>query len=143
MDFSKFTNLYSLSKTLRFELKPEKETGERLEEWLSQIDDNIENEENFLLKDNKIAAAYAVLKQILDKIHEDFINVSLSSIAKSPIDFSAYFDAYRNKSEIDEIESDLRIQIGKSFSEGEKFFINQYQMINKEKDKENLSLFVE
>ena len=127
----RFTNLYPLSKTLRFELKPEKETKERFEEWLRQIDGNIENEENFLLKDKKIAAAYVALKPILDKIHEDFINISLASIAKSPIDFNSYLDAYKNKGEINEIESNLRLQIGISFSEGEKFFIEQFQKIYK------------
>lgn len=131
----KFTNLYPLSKTLRFELKPEKETKERFEEWLRQIDGNIENEENFLLKDKKIAAAYVALKPILDKIHEDFINISLASIAKSPIDFNSYLDAYKNKGEINEIESNLRLQIGISFSEGEKFFIEQFQKIYKEDTK--------
>ena len=127
----RFTNLYPLSKTLRFELKPEKETKERFEEWLRQINGNIENEENFLLKDKKIAAAYVALKPILDKIHEDFINISLASIAKSPIDFNSYLDAYKNKGEINEIESNLRLQIGISFSEGEKFFIEQFQKIYK------------
>ena len=131
----RFTNLYPLSKTLRFELKPEKETKERFEEWLRQINGNIENEENFLLKDKKIAAAYVALKTILDKIHEDFINISLASIAKSPIDFNSYLDAYKNKGEINEIESNLRLQIGISFSEGEKFFIEQFQKIYKEDTK--------
>ena len=131
----RFTNLYPLSKTLRFELKPEKETKERFEEWLRQINGNIENEENFLLKDKKIAAAYVALKPILDKIHEDFINISLASIAKSQIVFNSYLDAYKNKGENNEIESNLRLQIGISFSEGEKFFIEQFQKIYKEDTK--------
>ena len=75
----RFTNLYPLSKTLRFELKPEKETKERFEEWLRQIDGNIENEENFLLKDKKIAAAYVALKPILDKF------MKISSIYPWPL----------------------------------------------------------
>lgn len=69
--FENFTNLYALSKTLRFELKPTPET-KSLEEVIKkdkEIDD-LYNEE---------------MKPMFDKLHEKFINESLEN-ASLPID---------------------------------------------------------
>ena len=111
-----FTGLYPLDKTLRFELKPEPETLQRFETWL-QEDSLVDREDNLFLKDKKIAEAYIVLKPILDKLHEEFINESLSSIVESPIDFRAYWETYREdkKSISNESEKELRTSIGTSF----------------------------
>ena len=46
----KLTGLYSLSKTLRFELKPEPATKERFDKWLREIEEktNDTDEETFV-----------------------------------------------------------------------------------------------
>lgn len=74
-NLNQFIGLYPLSKTLRFELKPEPETLNLFEKWLA---DEV-RDENLLYKDKKIAEAYVVLKPIMDKLHECFINISLLS----------------------------------------------------------------
>jgi len=65
MDFTNFTNLYSLSKTLRFELKPIGNDGKQL---------CAENATNLFIKiieqDRKIKEAYIALKPVMDSIHE-------------------------------------------------------------------------
>lgn len=124
-ELSELTNLYSLSKTLRFELKPEPETKQRFEKWLNEIKDvndfkeAIENG-NLFAKDNAIYKAYIALKPILDSIHEQFINIALQSDEAQKIDFSSYFEKIRDsvdndKKLIDE-EKRLRSEIGKLYS---------------------------
>ena len=57
------TGLYSLSKTVRFELKPEPETKQRFEKWLEELqnvsdaNDAIKNG-NLFAKDKAIYKAY-------------------------------------------------------------------------------------
>lgn len=69
MDYSKFTNLYSLNKTLRFELKPTPNTIKNLEKF------------DIVRKDEKRAKAYDdEMKNIFDKAHNKFINESLSNV---------------------------------------------------------------
>lgn len=117
----KTTGLYSLTKTVKLELKPEEETKKRFEEWL-QEDSSIDVEENMFLKDRKIAEAYATLKPVLDTLHEKFIDISLSSITESPIDFQPYLEAYRDKNVIDNMEKELRRLVGNCFWKGESYF---------------------
>lgn len=64
-NFSQFTNQYSLSKTLRFELKPVGKTQKMLE-------DN-----NVFKTDEKIAESYKEAKKWFDLLHREFINTSL------------------------------------------------------------------
>lgn len=69
MDYSKFNNLYSLTKTLRFELKPTSNTIKNLEKF------------NIISKDEKRAKAYdEVMKTLFDQTHNKFINESLSNV---------------------------------------------------------------
>jgi hypothetical protein len=74
---TKFTNQYSLSKTLRFKLKPISETLE----WIKQ--NNIINHDNNVLtgKDAQRAENYKYLKKMLDYMHQLFINKSLKNIS--------------------------------------------------------------
>jgi CRISPR-associated protein Cpf1 len=90
--FSQFTNLYSLTKTLRFELKPIGKTLENL--WKAQGKD--ENLQTFL-KDQEIEVAYQTLKPELDKKHEEFINQSLKCEEAKNVNFEKYLELYRNK----------------------------------------------
>lgn len=59
-DFSQFTNKYSLSKTLRFELKPVGKTLEML------------RENNVFKKDEIIQKKYEQTKPFIDRMHREF-----------------------------------------------------------------------
>jgi hypothetical protein len=65
--FGKFTNRYSLSKTLRFELKPIGKTREMLEE----------NE--VLRKDKIVHEKYQQTKPFIDRMHRDFVAEALEN----------------------------------------------------------------
>ena len=104
----RFTRLYSLSKTLRFELKPVGKTLENMREHL-RYDEKLQT----FFADQEIEDAYQTLKPILDTIHENFINESLSLPEAEKINFTEYLEKYRNKKELsysafDNIEKDLR-----------------------------------
>ncbi len=83
--FDGMTNLYSLSKTLRFELKPVPKTKEFIEQ------------SNFFKKDMEKADAYPVLKQLLDDLHRDFINKSLAKVTTLSIDKESDFKKLRKE----------------------------------------------
>ena len=115
------TNLYNLSKTLRFELKPEPETKQRFETWLNELKEINDFTEaikngNLFAQDNAIYKAYMALKPILDSIHEQFITIALQSDEAKKIDFSGYFEKYRNKESIEAEEKTLRSEIGKLYT---------------------------
>ncbi|MBC6415217.1 MAG: type V CRISPR-associated protein Cas12a/Cpf1 [Bdellovibrionales bacterium] len=62
--FSLFSRKYSLSKTLKFELKPTAETKQHLQD--------------FIVSDTKRAKEYKELKKIIDEFHKDYIELTLS-----------------------------------------------------------------
>lgn len=131
-----FTNLYKLTKTLRFELKPQEKTQEQLGKWLNEENTD---ERNLILKDKKIAKAYITIKSILDRLHEECITKSLSSATAKQIDFSKYLSLYRTKEEIGNEEKNLRKKIGESFNEGKEFFSQELSKLKtkNKKDKKN------
>ncbi len=94
--FDGMTNLYSLSKTLRFELKPVGKTLENMKTNLA-YDESLHT----FLNDQNIEDAYQVLKPILDKLHEEFITISLESDKAKNIDFSGYLDLKLQKEKVD------------------------------------------
>ncbi|KKT34863.1 MAG: hypothetical protein UW24_C0020G0033 [Parcubacteria group bacterium GW2011_GWA2_44_12] len=79
--FDQFTGKYSLSKTLRFELKPVGKTLEKMREHF-EYDKNIQT----FLYDQRIEDAYQTLKPEVDKFHEEFITDSLQSQSAKGID---------------------------------------------------------
>ncbi|GHW02343.1 hypothetical protein AGMMS50249_1290 [candidate division SR1 bacterium] len=87
--FSSFTNLYSLPKTLRFELVPVGKTRDTMQKNLETDKDG---QIKAFLKDQEIEDAYQVLKPVFDKIHEEFITKSLENEKAKEIDFSKYFE---------------------------------------------------
>lgn len=115
--FKDFTNLYELQKTLRFELKPVEETLENMKKHL-EYDPNLQT----FMKDQNIEDSYQILKPALDKIHEEFINQSLTSKEAKEINFLEYIDVYKNRKEnlndLIETEKRLRGQISKTYLEG-------------------------
>ena len=94
---SKFTNQYSLSKTLRFELKPVGETADYIEDFKSQ------QLKDFVEIDQQRASDYLEIKKIIDDYHRDYIENSLSSNVNAETgemiisfdDFNQAFDAYK------------------------------------------------
>ena len=109
-----FTNLYALSKTLRFELKP---VGPTLDHMKAN---------DILMHDEQRAAAYQEIKPLFDDLHAEFITDSLSATA---IDWTTYFEVYQRfrreqdkgqkraiQKEINGIEKDLRSLVTKYFS---------------------------
>lgn len=62
----KFTNLYQVSKTLRFELIPDKRTKDFLER------------SDLIVKDEHRAESYKIVKKIIDRYHKAFIEEVLS-----------------------------------------------------------------
>ncbi|PJE62637.1 type V CRISPR-associated protein Cpf1, partial [Candidatus Roizmanbacteria bacterium CG10_big_fil_rev_8_21_14_0_10_39_6] len=67
--FSKFTNQYSLSKTLRFELKPIRNTQKMLDDA------------GIFAKDELIQKKYEKTKPYFAKLHREFINEALNGVA--------------------------------------------------------------
>lgn len=106
-------NKYSLSKTLRFELRP-------VDKDRNLLSPNESNRvfADIIEKDKKIKQAYIILKPILDKIHEQVINKSLSSKEAKEINFSDYYDIYKKKGKLKTIEKDLREEIVNTFKIG-------------------------
>lgn len=110
--FKDFTNLYPLSKTIRFELKP---VGKTLENILTK---------GLIAKDEKRANSYQTTKKIIDEYHKAFIEKALaqlnlntqhlqdySQLAKTPRDQRN--EAY--KKSLEKIQDLLRKQIVGTF----------------------------
>lgn len=72
--FDDFTNLYELSKTLRFELKPIGNTQKMLED------------EKVFEKDETIHNKYIKTKPFFDKLHREFVDEALENISLSGLD---------------------------------------------------------
>lgn len=107
------TNQYSLSKTLRFELKPVDGDGNYI-----QPDEAVRFLAEVIKKDQEIKKAYIALKPVLDKIHEQVIDESLNSEKAKEIDFSKYYEEYKQKKELKSDEDKLRNEIVKTFDVG-------------------------
>ena len=129
-----FTNLYSLSKTLRFELKPNGKTAETFKQWFKELKNTdlvVKEDNNLFVKDQKIKDAYLVIKPIMDKLHEKFIEKALIDGANN-IDFSEYFKAYQNKAVKDDMEKELRKAIGKAFQVAGKYYVQEISKAQKD-----------
>ena len=123
-NFENFTNLYSLSKTLRFELKPVGKTAERLEEMVMNMNDDL-SPDNLIATDVLRAQKYFEVKKLIDRYHKayiektltDFQLVSDSSNKKDSLE--EYYFWYFNKNDVNrkealtKIQDNLRQQISK------------------------------
>lgn len=105
-----FTNLFSLSKTLRFELKP---IGKTLE--------NIEKA-GILEQDEQRAVKYKKVKKLIDEYHKQFIEKSLSKIKLDEYFLNSYYELYiikekddNQKKTFETIQEKLRKQIVSAF----------------------------
>lgn len=114
-----FTNLYSLSKTLRFELKP---VGKTLE--------NIEKK-GLLSQDEQRSENYQSMKKVIDGFHKYFIELAMSQVKLTYLEkFEELYhssaekkkdDGY--KKELEKVQNELRKEIVKGFKSGEAYSI--------------------
>ena len=125
-----FTNLYSISKTLRFELKPDDLTKANIEKG------------KFLESDKKKADDYEDVKKIIDNYHKFFIDDVLkdasfdwTALEKEIVEYS------KNKSDDTKLETEqkkLREQIVKLFTSDKRFkalnAATPNDLFNKDKD---------
>lgn len=116
------TNLYSLSKTLRFELKPIGKTLEHIER------------KGLIAQDEQRAEEYEKVKDIIDRYHKSFVRWCLSGVrlkleSTSNLDSLEEYVAIVSKSKKDEADErnlaevryNLRKQIVSSFKEKDAF----------------------
>ncbi len=134
MNHSQFTNQYSLSKTLRFELKPVGETAEYTEDFKSQYLKEI------VKKDEQRSKDYEVIKEIIDDYHRVYIEEKLSEpidrktgeVLLSGEDFENAFSYYdrlrsdpRNETYLEDwktIQTQLRKSLVKAFNDNKRLF---------------------
>lgn len=120
MKFEDFTNLYSLSKTLRFELRPIGKTRE-----------NIENG-GLLRQDEDRAEKYVHIKKLIDEYHKAYIDKQLSGLVLQYADIGKansleeYYHSTRkskdsDKDKIVKIQDNLRKQIVKRLKDSDEF----------------------
>ena len=109
-----FTNLYSVSKTLRFKAIPVGKTQENIEK------------KRIVEDDAKRAEDYKAAKKIIDKYHKTFIERVLKDITLSGLE--EYVEIYNKKEKDDAdkkslktMEEKLRKQISGSFSKDKEF----------------------
>lgn len=110
-----FTNQYSLSKTLRFELIPQGKTLEYI------------HDKGLLTQDGQRAESYQKMKETIDKFHKYFIDLALKNVKLSHLE--AYLELYNKsteakkepkfKDDLKKVQDNLRKEIVKSFSDGE------------------------
>lgn len=93
--FENFTNLYELSKTLKFELKPVPRTKKLL---------GLENKDVFL-KDKERAENYAIIKTYIDRLHTKFINAALA-LPEAHINVSDFSKGQENMENSEEISDE-------------------------------------
>ncbi|MBN1896511.1 MAG: type V CRISPR-associated protein Cas12a/Cpf1 [Candidatus Aenigmarchaeota archaeon] len=110
----KFTNMYSLSKTLRFELKPIGKTLEHIEK------------KKLIRQDEKRAESYKKMKRTIDGFHRDFIELAMSQVKLTKL--KAFAKLYNESSErkkeddfkkkFEKVQADLRKEIAEGFKTG-------------------------
>ena len=128
---SKFTNLYSLSKTLRFELIPQGKTKETFVKWIEELKENeaeeLKNTKNLLAQDEHRAKSYKKVKKIIDEYHKWFISNSLEDVKLDGLnDYYFIFtlskeDKTKNE-ELKKAQDKLRKQIVNAFKKEKGLF---------------------
>lgn len=114
--YEQYMNKYSVSKTLRFELKPQGKTQKYIEA------------RGLLSEDEERAENYKIVKRVLDEYYKNFIERALRNLELNKIDL--YYTLYlkhsktdKEQKEFEKMETDLRKQVGKCLKEDEKFNI--------------------
>lgn len=115
-DFNQFSNLYSLSKTLRFSLDPR---GKTLENILKN---------GLLDQDEKRADDYKRVKALMDEYHKHFIETALTGFELDGEKLEEYYTLYRlsgkdekQKKRFDKVQTELREQIAKRMTSDSRY----------------------
>lgn len=128
--FGDFTNLYELSKTLRFELKPVGNTQKMLDKA------------DVFGKDKIIKDKYEKTKPFIDRLHREFINESFQNVNLSGLKkYKNTLDNWKNnkkdreaQKELKKEEERLRKEIVKCFDSTAKNWAKKYFDLNLKKD---------
>lgn len=119
--FRDFTNLYSLSKTLKFKLKPEDDTQKMLEDA------------KVFEKDETIQKKYEATKPYFDRLHREFVREALQEAKLSELD--GYLEIFKkwkvdkkeNQKKFKEKEKELRKEVVKFFDAQGKLWARKYK----------------
>src|SRR5690554_5361895 len=112
---SKFTSQYQLSKTLRFELKPQGKTLEHIKD------------KGLITNDESRAKSYEKMKKTIDGFHKHFIEIALSQVRLSLLnEFEQLYNAATEekkedkfKKAFEKVQEQLRKEIVRGFNAGE------------------------
>ena len=111
MNLKEFTNLYPVSKTLRFKLIPEGKTWENFEK------DHVMN------ADEERADDFLKAKAVLDRCHRSFIEECLQGYELPYLEdyCQMYFEGKTNTDEFFKIRSEMRKSISSLFTSNKKY----------------------
>lgn len=128
------TSLYSLSKTLRFELKP-----------VGKTVDNIETR-GLIAQDEQRAKEYVIVKDIIDRYHKTFITMCLEPLTLEIDDLKKYVElssrsnrSAEDDAKLNDVKTVLRKQIVEAFKRGGSY----NDLFKKELIQNHLPLFVD
>lgn len=121
-----FTNLYPVSKTLRFELKPELLEGQTIDDfWDTYLNGTDENGLHKLyMHDKERNESYPIMKAILDQFHKRFIASALEQfeVGNTGVTWDTLAQAYQEdkRSKVyQKLQGEMREKIRKAFTEHE------------------------
>lgn len=115
-EIKELTGLYSLSKTIGVELKPDPNTKKLIEN------------KKLIEQDDQRAKDYKIVKDIIDRYHKDFIAKCLNSVKIKKDDLEKYVslaeNSKKNEKKLNEVKKEMRKQITDAF-EKNSFLFNQ------------------
>ena len=126
-NFSEFVGQYEISKTLRFELKPQ---------WITM--DNLKAD-NVIIKDREVQENYNEIKEYLDELHILFVEKSLENIDLSLLDDfnKKYLELKKdskdkkNKANFEKISKELRKELVSFFDSQWNIWKEKYSFLKK------------
>lgn len=112
-EIKELTGLYSLSKTIGVELKPDPNTKKLIEN------------KKLIEQDDQRAEDYKIVKDIIDRYHKDFIDKCLNCVKIKKDDLEKYLSLAENSNreavDFDNIKTKMRNQITESFKKNPLF----------------------
>ncbi len=126
-NFSEFVGQYEISKTLRFELRPQGKTLDNLQ-W-----------DNVIIKDREVQKNYDEIKKYLDELHILFVEKSLENIDLSLLEeFNIKYlelkknpKDKRNKVNFEKVSKDLRKELVSFFDSEGNIWKEKYSFLKK------------
>lgn len=107
--YQNLINLYSISKTLRFELKPQGKTLENIKE------------KGIITEDKERSEKYVVVKKLIDSYHKKFIEKTLGNYSISENDLKDYLVSCLDKEVNAKVKEKMRKDISKAFTSNEEY----------------------